>query len=154
MKRLFILFLLAIAVSLAHATTCKNKNAQPLIDIDILFNQVTKNLSEFTIKNTVSLTANDRWTAISGSQSTTSITTPHHASPPSSMNLSLILMKILKADNKQVALQFLILNQEATTYSVEEPRLTVKYNQKGEIKIHTNDTTIQLAVVAKNKTIR
>lgn len=146
MKKLLIVFIITtLSISFAYATL---KQAQSIM-VDVTLNQSMNHEKTFTTKNKISLLQDDDWTAVSSSQSISTITRANQSDLPSIPNQSLALMKIIKADNKHVTLQFLILNQESSRYSVTQPLLTVNYDQKGDIQIHDKRNDIELTVIAK-----
>lgn len=146
-KIIVILMIMMLSISFSHAAT-RLKKAQSIM-VDVTLNQSMNNANTFITNNKISLTQDDDWTAMGSSQSTSTITNPNqsHQSPIS--NQFLALMKIIQADNKHVTLQFLILNQESSHYSVAQPRLIVSYNQKGGIHIHDKNNNIDITVIAK-----
>lgn len=148
MKKLFsLLVIIVLSISFSYAGN-HVKQTQSIM-IDVTLNQSINHTKTFATKNTLSLSEDDDWTAISSAQFTSTITktNPSNLSPIS--NQWLALMKIIKANNNHVTLQFLLLNQESSHYSVAQPRLTVSYNQKGSIQIHDKHNNIELTVIAK-----
>lgn len=147
-KKIFVmLILILLSISVAYAATHLQKTQS--IEVDVTLNQSMNNANTFITKNKISLTQDDDWTAISSAQSTSAITNLKQPQQPPIPNQSLSLMKIIQADNKHLTLQFLILNQESSHYSVVQPRLIVNYNQKGGIHINDKNNNIELTVIAK-----
>lgn len=136
---------------LTHATTYAN--SEKFIDINITLKQTMHRYDQTTLTNKISLTPSKYWTVITDSQAITSITSPPPQSSPTSIAIHhfLVLINLSKADNKKADLRFLILNQEGSTYSIDEPHLIVNYNQKGEIKIQEQNKEIHLTVIAKKQ---
>jgi len=152
MKKFFaMVMIISLCIPVSYASI-HLKKSQPIM-IDVTLNQSIDNANTSASKNNISLTQEDGWIAINGSQSVSTITNPNQLPQPPVSNQSLALVKILQADKKHVTLQFLILNQESAHYFVTQPQLIINYDEKSEIHIQDKHNKIELAVIA-NKTNR
>lgn len=149
MKKLFLFILLAITQHVFAATDLQKSDK---IKIEFSFNYHIQNPNGLSndsyIQNTLTIEPNNQWIVLGGLQSQSSTHSPSQAPHPSANQL-LLLSKIEKADTQKTSLKFLIIDQDIKSYFVLEPEMTIRYDKKGEIKIHKDNRDIQITVLAK-----
>ena len=137
------LFLISQLTFAAELSSPKNINVKLTIDYNTDGRQSS-------MKNSVQLQPNNRWIILSSMQSQSRLKSPSQPTLHSTSQF-LLLSKIEKADAKQATLKILVIDQNTKSNFVIEPTMIIKYDQKGEMKIHQNNRKIHITALARKE---